>query len=142
MEPSIRHVRQKQELKRRARVSQTFCLMTSTMAILGGKWKLQVLSHMVHEPIRYGELKRKMPEISEKMLIQALRELEADGIIVRTQYNEIPPRVDYALSEIGRELVPVIKEMMAWGQKYVETIACKLPAQAPDFVLTDKILHQ
>ncbi len=69
--------------------------------MLGGKWKLLILSYLLDEPRRYGELRRLIPEITEKMLIQELRDLETDGIVARTVHQVVPPRVDYSLTEQG-----------------------------------------
>ena len=99
--------------------SATFCLLTTVSEVIGGKWKMQIMAHLPHGAIRYGELKRLIPECSEKMLIQSLKELEADGLVLRIQYNEVPPRVEYQLTQTGKELAQVITEMMAWGKRYL-----------------------
>ena len=78
------------------------CPVRTTLNVLGGKWKLLILSYLLDEPRRYGELRRLMPEITEKMLIQELRELETDGIVARTVHQTVPPRVDYSLTGAAR----------------------------------------
>lgn len=90
----------------------------TTLKILGGKWKILILWHLKDEAKRFSELKRQMPEISEKILIQQLRELEKDGIVHRQVYSEIPPKVEYSFTDYGRSLEPVLKALCAWGQKH------------------------
>ena len=96
------------------------CPVRTTLNLLGGKWKLLILSYLLDEPRRYGELRRLMPEITEKMLIQELRDLEADGIVARTVHQTVPPRVDYALTEQGQRVRPVFAELLGWGVQYLE----------------------
>ena len=96
-----------------------FCPVRTTLNVLGGKWKLLILSYLLDEPRRYGELRRLMPEITEKMLIQELRDLENDGIVVRTVQQTVPPRVDYSLTEQGQRVRPVLAELLGWGMQYL-----------------------
>ena len=95
------------------------CPVEATIAAVGGKWKILILWKLGDRTRRYGELKRLMPEITEKMLISQLRELEADGILCRTSYGEVPPRVDYALTPHGEKLKPVLEAMCGWGQEHI-----------------------
>ena len=95
------------------------CPVRTTLNVLGGKWKLLILSYLLEEPRRYGELRRLMPEITEKMLIQELRELETDGIVARTVHQTVPPRVDYSLTEQGQRVQPLFAELLGWGQQYL-----------------------
>ena len=95
------------------------CPVRTTLNVLGGKWKLLILSYLLDEPRRYGELRRLMPEITEKMLIQELRDLEADGIVARTVHQTVPPRVDYSLTEQGQSVRPVFAELLGWGMQYL-----------------------
>jgi DNA-binding HxlR family transcriptional regulator len=91
----------------------------AVLNILGGKWKLLILWHLRDGSRRYGELKRLMPGITEKMLIQQLRELEQDGLVTRTAYPEIPPHVEYDFSACGRSLRPVLQVLCHWGNEYL-----------------------
>ena len=95
------------------------CPITPLLLILQGKWKNQVLYELcIKEPIRFGELKKNLVGITNTMLTNSLRELEADGLINREQFNEIPPRVEYSFTQKGRDLMPVFYAMMNWGFKY------------------------
>jgi DNA-binding HxlR family transcriptional regulator len=96
------------------------CPVRTTLNVLGGKWKLLILSYLLDEPRRYGELRRLVPEITEKMLIQELRELETDGIVARTVHQTVPPRVDYSLTGQGQRVRPVFAELLGWGKQYLD----------------------
>ncbi|MBD1808060.1 winged helix-turn-helix transcriptional regulator [Microcoleus sp. FACHB-SPT15] len=92
----------------------------TTLKILGGKWKILILWHLKDEARRFSELKRRMPEITEKMLIQQLRELEKDGIVNRKVYSDVPPKVEYSFTNYGKSLEPVLKALCEWGQEHLE----------------------
>ena len=95
------------------------CPVTATMQVLGGKWK-SILINAIYltAPARFGELKRSVKGITQSMLTQQLRELEEDGIISRKIYAEIPPRVEYTLTEFGLTLSPIMLSMAKWGAEY------------------------
>ncbi len=97
------------------------CPVRTTTNLLGGKWKLLLLAFLAESPRRYGELRRLVPEISEKMLIQELRALEADGLLRRTVHQTVPPRVDYELVGLGLDLKPVVAALLQWGRAYVQS---------------------
>lgn len=103
----------------REKHSFNFCAVRSTLNVLGGKWKLLILSYLINGPRRYGELKRLMPEITEKMLIGELRELEADLVVERKVYHQIPPKVEYLLTNYGESVKPIVEAMLAWGEAYM-----------------------
>ena len=90
------------------------CPVATTVQLIGSKWKLLILRNLLVRPWRFNELKNSL-DISQKVLTDALRAMESDGIITRTVYAEVPPRVEYALSELGETLRPVLKSMEAWG---------------------------
>ena len=90
-----------------------------TLNVIGGKWKLLILWHLSQDTIRFGELMRSMNGITQKMLTQQLRELEADKLISRKVYAEIPPRVEYSLTSHGLSLQPVLHTMAEWGKKHI-----------------------
>ena len=94
------------------------CPVATTVALIGSKWKLLILRNLLARPWRFNELKRDLAGISQKVLTDSLRSMEADGIITRTVYPEVPPRVEYALSELGESMRPVIKSMEEWGTAY------------------------
>ena len=94
------------------------CPVATTVALIGSKWKLLILRNLLARPWRFNELKRDLAGISQKVLTDSLRSMEADGIITRTVYPEVPPRVEYALSELGESMRPVIRPMEEWGKAY------------------------
>ncbi|MCC2545983.1 helix-turn-helix transcriptional regulator [Hymenobacter sp. BT175] len=96
------------------------CPVRTTLNVLGGKWKLLVLSYLLEGPRRYGELRRLMPEVTEKMLIQELRELEADAIVERLVYQQVPPKVEYQLTDLGRRVQPMFEQLINWGHGYLQ----------------------
>lgn len=97
------------------------CPVTSTILVFNGKWKAQVLYELcMYDKVRFGQLKKDLGGITNTMLTTTLRELEADGLINREQFNEIPPRVEYSFSEKGRDLIPIFYAMMNWGFKYCD----------------------
>lgn len=98
-------------------------LVQTTLGVLGGKWKVLILWNIRNRPQRLSELKRLIPAISEKMLIQQLRELEKDGIVHRRDYGEMPPRVEYSFTAHGETLKPIFPVLCSWGElhlKYLE----------------------
>lgn len=99
--------------------SFNYCAIRSTLNVVGGKWKLLLLSYLVGGPKRYGELMRLIPEISEKMLIQELRELEADLILERKVYHQVPPKVEYFLTPYGQAIQPIVHSLLKWGEAYM-----------------------
>jgi DNA-binding HxlR family transcriptional regulator len=95
------------------------CYFELTLSVIGGKWKPIILYHLsLAEAVRYGELRRGMPDVTERMLTRQLRELESDGLVHREVFREVPPRVEYSLTAMGASLIPVLKEMQAWGVEY------------------------
>jgi DNA-binding HxlR family transcriptional regulator len=102
---------------------QDTCGLLLALAVIGGKWKALILWEMHTGPRRFGELKRGVPGISEKMLIQALRELEADGVVHREVFHEIPPRVHYSVTPFGATLNEALEPLCSWGEQHMERIA-------------------
>lgn len=96
------------------------CTVDYAFQRIGGKYKARILWHLFDGTKRYGELKRHLPDITPKMLTQALRELEADALIKRRVYLEVPPRVEYSLDNSGRELVPAIELLSGWAKVQME----------------------
>ena len=96
------------------------CPVATTVALIGSKWKLLIMRNLLARPWRFNELKKDLEGISQKVLTDSLRSMEADGIIIRTVYPEVPPRVEYALSDLGESMRPIIKSMEVWGLAYKE----------------------
>lgn len=92
----------------------------ATMRIIGGKWKPIILCHLKHGKMRTGELRRAIPNITQKMLTQQLRELEDDGIVARKVYNQIPPKVEYSLTDYGHSLNKILGDLCVWGEHDIE----------------------
>lgn len=99
------------------------CPVATTVALIGSKWKLLIIRNLLGRPWRFNELKKDLKGISQKVLTDSLRSLENDGIITRTVYPEVPPRVEYALSELGESMRPIIDSMEAWGISYKKSMA-------------------
>ena len=91
------------------------CGLDATLKIISGKWKPLILYFLLRGPTRYGELKRAVRDVSDKVLIQQLKELEADGVLRRTDYKEVPPRVDYTLTQLGQSLARALEPLCTWG---------------------------
>lgn len=94
------------------------CGLDAALAVLGGKWKPLILYHLAHGARRYGELRRAVVGVSDKMLIQQLKELQADGVIDRCDYKEIPLKVEYVLTPFGRSLARAMAPLCAWGDEH------------------------
>lgn len=98
------------------------CPVATTVQIIGNKWKLLILRNLLVRPWRFNELMKSLEGISQKVLTDSLRSMESDGIITRTVYPEVPPRVEYALSELGESMRPILDAMQAWGNNYKSRI--------------------
>ena len=94
------------------------CPVATTVQLIGSKWKLLIIRNLRARPWRFNELRKDLEGISQKVLTDSLREMEADGIITRTVYPEVPPRVEYALSPLGETLGPILDAMAQWGNDY------------------------
>ena len=99
------------------------CPVATTVQLIGSKWKLLILRNLLMRPWRFNELRASLEGISQKVLTNSLRELEADGIVIRTVFPEVPPRVEYSLSELGETMRPVLDSMQAWGENYKKNLA-------------------
>jgi DNA-binding HxlR family transcriptional regulator len=95
------------------------CPIYVTLEMVGGKWKVAILWHLAEGTTRFGELKRQLRVVTQKMLTQQLRELERDGLVNRMVYAEVPPRVEYSLTTDGQSILPVLQSMFDWGKKWV-----------------------
>lgn len=98
------------------------CPVETTLLLIGDKWKVLILRDLIDGTKRFGELKKSVGSISQKMLTQQLREMEEDGLVKRKAYAEVPPRVEYSLTEDGMSLKPILDSMWAWGNQYKKKI--------------------
>lgn len=98
------------------------CPVATTVQLIGSKWKLLIIRNLLVRPWRFNELRRDLEGISQKVLTDSLRSMEEDGIVTRTVYPEVPPRVEYALSQMGESMRPIIKAMEAWGIAYQKSM--------------------
>ena len=97
------------------------CPVEAILTVIGGKWKVLIIWHLRELALRFGELKRQMPaSLTQQMLTQQLRELEADGVVHREIFAQVPPRVEYSLTEFGRSLQPVLHAMSQWGEAFLQ----------------------
>ena len=96
------------------------CPVATTLQLIGNKWKILILRNLMVRPWRFNEMLRSIPGISQKVLTDNLRALESDGIITRTVYPEVPPRVEYTLSDLGESMRPIFQSMESWGLAYRE----------------------
>lgn len=96
------------------------CAVETTLELIDGKWKGVALFHLLDNTLRFNELRRRAPAVTQRVLTKQLRELERDGLIIRTVYAEVPPRVEYRLSPLGETLRPIIVALKAWGTTYKE----------------------
>jgi len=94
------------------------CPVATTVALIGSKWKLLIMRNLLSRPWRFNELRKDLEGISQKVLTDSLRSMEADGLLTRTVYPEVPPRVEYTLTELGYSLRPILEAMRVWGEDY------------------------
>ena len=99
------------------------CPVATTVQLIGNKWKLLILRNLLVRPWRFNELQKSLEGISQKVLTESLRSMESDGIVIRTVYAEVPPRVEYSLSELGETLRPILDAMQVWGEEYKQNNA-------------------
>ncbi len=114
--------------------SDLHCPVDTTLRLIGGKYKSLILWHLMNGTMRHGELQKLIPQATPKMLTQQLRELESDGLVHRTVYPVVPPKVEYSLTELGRSLRPILLAMYDWGSAYMrdndQEISCSMTLSA------------
>lgn len=96
------------------------CSMELTLDLIGGKWKALILWQLGENTLRFSELRKQLPQITQKMLTQQLRELEESGLVNRHIYTQVPPKVEYSLTETGKSLMPILATLCEWGNWYAE----------------------
>ena len=94
------------------------CPVATTVSLIGSKWKLLIMRNLLARPWRFNELRKNLDGVSQKVLTDSLRSMEEDGIVIRTVFPEVPPRVEYSLSELGESMRPIMDAMEAWGNSY------------------------
>lgn len=97
------------------------CPVEVSIDLIAGKWKILILWHLQTKTLRFGQLRKRIPGITQKMLTQQLRELESDNLILRTVYPVVPPKVEYSLSQFGETLKPLLASLLHWGNSYAKT---------------------
>ena len=115
-------LKRKRQMRHRSYDVQFGCAVEAALEVIGGKWKGAILYRLLDEKKRFNELKKFFPSLTQRILTQQLRELERDGVIDRKVYAEVPPRVEYSLTEFGRSLEPALRLLSEWGAKHVEQI--------------------
>jgi len=109
------------KLEREKKEKNFNCYITETMNLIGGKWKPFILWQLKEEGVlRFGELKKRIPKVTQKMLTQQLKEMESDEFINREVFAEVPPRVEYRLTDLGKSLSPVLQALSDWGEEHIE----------------------
>jgi DNA-binding HxlR family transcriptional regulator len=128
--------RRRTEIATRTEPEQAYgCEIEAVLAVVGGKWKLFILWNLRHGTLRYAQLRHRIEGISERVLIKQLRELEADGMVHREQYPEVPPRVEYSLTERGHSFGPAIESLADWGRQHAMgklAVAAAVGSHRPD----------
>ena len=94
------------------------CPVETTLTLISDKWKVLILRDLMNGTMRFGELRKSIGQISQKVLTAQLRQMEGNGLLTRTVYPEVPPRVEYTLTDLGRSLKPILDAMWAWGEEY------------------------
>lgn len=110
------------------------CFFELTLQVMGGKWKPIIIYQLAMEGVmRFGELRRAIPDVTERMLTRQLRELEKDGLIHREIYREIPPKVEYSLLPLGVQLIPILHQMRDWGVEYEKSLDTEEISSSPEY---------
>lgn len=117
-------------------VEETLCPVALTLSLIGGKWKALILWNLLEGTMRYSELRRAVPDATPKMLTQQLRELESDGLVTRTVWPVVPPKVEYSLTPTGLSIKPILTAMYRWGDAYLarrnKKTCCSMKPPADD----------
>jgi DNA-binding HxlR family transcriptional regulator len=108
----------------------TGCAVEATLAVVGGRWKPVLLFHLLEGRKRFSDLCRAVPNATQRMITLQLRELEADGVVARHVFAQVPPRVEYELTELGRSLEPLLLQMRDWGERFKATAQSRRPDQS------------
>lgn len=115
------------------------CPLELAIALIGGKWKCVILWHLRKKTLRFSQLKRRLPGITQKMLAQQLRDLEYSGLILREVYPVIPPKVEYSLTDVGGRFMPILESMYKWGKTYANRFEIKIDTSAQEAVIREEL---
>lgn len=107
------------------------CPVEVAVAVLGGSWKMTIVKHLTEGTLRFGELGRAVGPVTPRVLARQLRELEADGIVLRTVYSQVPPKVEYSLTPLGETLAPMVRALNDWGAGYLDQVSAPSESEAP-----------
>ncbi|WP_437426586.1 winged helix-turn-helix transcriptional regulator [Williamsia muralis] len=107
------------------------CPVEVAVAVLGGSWKMTIVKHLTEGTLRFGELGRAVGTVTPRVLARQLRELEADGIVLRTVYSQVPPKVEYSLTPLGETLAPMVRALNDWGAGYLDQVGAPSASEAP-----------
>lgn len=107
------------------------CPVEVAVAVLGGAWKMTIVKHLTEGTLRFGELGRAVGAVTPRVLARQLRELEADGIVLRTVYSQVPPKVEYSLTPLGETLAPMVRALNDWGESYLGQVSARTEPEAP-----------
>ena len=107
------------------------CPVEVAVAVLGGSWKMTIVKHLTEGTLRFGELGRAVGAVTPRVLARQLRELEADGIVLRTVYSQVPPKVEYSLTPLGETLAPMVRALNDWGAGYLDQVSAPSESEAP-----------
>ena len=107
------------------------CPVEVAVAVLGGSWKMTIVKHLTECTLRFGELGRAVGAVTPRVLARQLRELEADGIVLRTVYSQVPPKVEYSLTPLGETLAPMVRALNDWGASYLDQVSAPSESEAP-----------
>lgn len=116
------------EIRRPVQRALSVCPIEVSVAVLGGAWKMTIVKHLLDGTLRYGELRRRVGEVTPRVLTRQLRELEQDGIVTRRAYPEVPPRVEYSLTPTGEGLRGFVTELNRWGSEYIAGLSARAAA--------------
>ncbi len=103
------------------KIDYSDCPIGTAITIIGGKWKIPVLYNLREETLRFSEIQKALPQVTQKMLTQQLRELEKDGLVSRKVYAQVPPKVEYTITPLAKKLEPILDALCAWGREYQES---------------------
>ena len=128
-------------MAREVRPDWHYCEVATTLEVIGGRWKAVILFHLMDGTKRFGELRRKLPGVTQRMMTLQLRELQRDGVVNRVVYAEVPPKVEYSLTEFGRSLIPVLIAMRDWGRSQRATLVATREAPPSHATVNNGELH-